>query len=139
LSIGAYASESPIDKEPEGSYTHLTAIMEEIEQARTMPKPKIPIIEEESLQKNYFSQLPAEVIRNILDMVLLYKDQLSFMLCASGYKDYAKFITKTHICDLNRRNEDVDQFYYLDLLNDLKYLWITNCDILSIKFNTSKL
>lgn len=143
LPIGIYASEAPI-KESESSHTCLIAIMEDIEQVKTTPIREISNFksepaQEKPTQENYFSRLPVEVIRHILDMVLLYKDQLSFMLCASGYKDYAKFITRTHIRNLNRKKESTDQSYYLNLLSDLKYLWITSCDISDIVFNTEKL
>lgn len=138
-----YGAESDLasDEKSEVSYHQLIKVMEEIEQAGKNPILDPPSFPENTIKENYIFKLPAEIVGQILDKVTLYKDQLSFLMCTTGIKGYAKYISKTHIYNINT-NEPSAQYgqpLCIDLPSNLKYLCITNCNIGNIKFGALNL
>jgi hypothetical protein len=127
-------------KDDEMPHARHIRIMERLEKAKLIPTVECKFVESNPPPTNPFLNLPSEVIGIILDFVMLYKDQLSFLLCSTKHKEYAKLISMTHIFCLNESDDAKHhQSFYLNLLENLKYLWLTNCHITGIKFQAKKL
>jgi hypothetical protein len=88
---------------------------------------------------NIFLLLPVEIVIQILDEVLLFKDQLAFMLCSIHYRQYAGVITQTYLHGLREPVGARPPENVLGSMVKLKYLCIENCHIPTTKFASTEL